>query len=67
MAWHGSTHDEHVAEGNRTEETAMKNHDNLTDAHRYRLLQAEDMLRAAGFVQASDGTWHPTEEQARAR
>ncbi|MGR7023394.1 hypothetical protein [Geodermatophilus sp. URMC 62] len=29
------------------------------DAHAYRLIQAERLLREAGFVQQPDGTWLP--------
>jgi len=28
------------------------------DAHGYRLLQAEQLLREAGYVEGPDGNWH---------
>lgn len=31
--------------------------DGAADA--YRLSQAEDLLRGAGFIERADGTWHP--------
>lgn len=34
-------------------------HDNSAAAERYRLIQAEALLREAGFVRRDDGTWHP--------
>ncbi len=30
----------------------------LSEAEKYRLVQAERVLREAGFVPHSDGTWH---------
>lgn len=30
-----------------------------SDAEKYRLQQAEQLLRDAGFVEHADGSWHP--------
>jgi len=32
-----------------------------SDADAYRLLQAEALLREAGFIENDDGTWHPVD------
>lgn len=32
------------------------------DAHQYRLWQAWEMLRQAGFIELADGTWIPGED-----
>ena len=34
----------------------------LPDAEKHRLMQAEELLREAGFVEHDDGTWHPADE-----
>jgi hypothetical protein len=36
----------------------------LDPAEQYRLAQARELLREAGFVEAPDGTWHPADEDA---
>jgi len=36
--------------------------DDAKAAENYRLMQAEELLRKAGFVQLADGTWEPAEE-----
>lgn len=33
----------------------------VSDAEAYRLYQAEQLMREAGFVPSADGTWHPCE------
>ena len=48
----------------RSDESGLRAHlrhvtHDVTHADKYRLLQAEELLREAGFAEREDGTWHP--------
>lgn len=37
--------------------------DEPSDADKWRLMQARELLREAGYVEAADGTWHPAAQR----